>query len=145
MLVDDPDEAELLARLLTHAGAPAAVVDDEDDLVSTLAAGQAGAVVVGLALGSRSGTQVLEAVRRHWDAAVANTPVVVVAEASRAAERLRAWQAGSDVLLEKPFHVDELVAALQRVSGMAPKKRQAARQQAFEAERRQIAEERRRR
>ena len=113
VLVDDPDEGELLARLLTLAGTTAAIVDGPPGLEVVLEEHRLGGLVVGLDVGRVSGARLIQVVRRHSDAATAGVRIVVLCgEGTGEAARAEASQAGADVVLVKPFHIDDLAAAL---------------------------------
>jgi len=144
VIVEDPDEGEFLSRLLDHAGIPAAPFVSLAAAREALQSGDAGSLIVGMVLGRESGLEVIEQVRKHDDPETAQMPVVVIAEASRPMDRLRLWEGGADSFLTKPFHFEELVEALSTAAASDPAERAKRRRQRFEAERKQIAEGRRR-
>jgi len=115
VLVHDPDEAEVLARLLTLAGTVAGTVDGPPGLQVLLDEGRLGGLVVGLEVGRVSGPRLTQVVRRHNDPDTAGVRVVVLAEKGTSpAAREEASAAGADTVLVKPFHIDDLIAAFAR-------------------------------
>jgi CheY-like chemotaxis protein len=115
VLVDDPDEAALLARLLTLAGTDAGPIDGPPGLEVVLEEHRLAGLVVALNVGRVSGARLAQAVRRHPDPETAGVRVVVLAEEGAPARaRDEATAAGADTVLVKPFHIDDLVAALAR-------------------------------
>ena len=144
VIVEDPDEAEFLGRMLGQAGIDATTVGSTMAALDAVKAGQAGSLVVGMVLGRDSGLDLVQRVRGIDDPERAQLPIVVLAESSRAMDRLKAWERGADTFLTKPFHFDELVDALTSAETMAVEDRRQRRRQLFEAERKRLAEERRR-
>jgi DNA-binding response OmpR family regulator len=116
-------ELELLARVVTAAGFRACPVEAGDAAVVT-AVRDEGAQAVLLDLGIDN-LATLEALRASDDAATAAARVLVLGDGP--ANGRLAWQAGSDGLLIRPFHIDELRDALYGVLERPDGERAAAR------------------
>lgn len=109
---DDEGGAELMARLLAADG---------HTVERALTASQAGAllgvfrpecIVLDLAAGGvGSSLKLLDVIRSHPEAEIADARVVLVA--SRGHNRMFSWQAGVDAYLERPFHADDLCREVQ--------------------------------
>jgi len=121
------DEAarELLLRIVERAGLAAAPLGVSTTDLTALAAAGADLAVLDL---DADAPAVVEAVRSHRDAAVAGLRLVVLADG--AAVGRRAWQAGADGFLARPFHHDRLVATLRDVLDRPDSARAAVRRAA---------------
>lgn len=116
----------LLVRIVDRAGHdPVAIAISPDDL------GDVTSSVPAVALLDLDGDapDVVVALRNHRDPLVASCRVVVLADGP--AVGLRAWQAGADGFLARPFHHDRLIATLRDVldrpeAGREPVRRAAA-------------------
>jgi DNA-binding response OmpR family regulator len=114
----DRDACELVARLVEWAGRQVTRVYDPTTVVDQLSEGGVAAVVIdSRATGTRHAISVLEAVRTGG----ADTVVLVLADSD--ADRLTAYQAGTDGYLVRPFHADELVETLRSALGRSPEDR----------------------
>ncbi|MBX3313883.1 MAG: hypothetical protein KF906_06150 [Actinobacteria bacterium] len=122
----DDTGRDLLLRIVERAGhEPVPITVSADDL------GAVASSVPGLALLDLDGEApaVVAALRGHPDPIVASCRVVVLADGP--AVGLRAWQAGADGFLARPFHHDRLIATLRDVldrpeAGREPVRRAAA-------------------
>ena len=139
VLLHEDAEAEMVARLLAAAGYEVDLTTDPAAALNHLPGSGVAVVVLGLDLGRDHGTRTLEWIRRLKDP-MASVPVVLVADHSRAIDRLRAWEAGADAFLTKPFHVDELVSTLATLVRRSPRQRERARHDAAASERAAAAE-----
>lgn len=123
---EDETGRDLLLRIVERAGhRPVPVSLSADDL------GPVASTVPAVALLDLDGDApaIVAALRAHPDAAVAACRVVVLADGP--AVGLRAWQAGADGFLARPFHHDRLIATLRDVldrpeAGREPVRRAAA-------------------
>ena len=122
-------ELELLTRIVDAAGFRACPVAGGavDGVVAAVAA--EGAAITLLDVGTDN-LGILEAIRSSDDAAVAANRVVVFGDGP--ANGRLAWQAGTDGLLLRPFHVDELRAALHEVAERPDDERDGARDAGLE-------------
>lgn len=135
VVCDEPGAGELLARLLARAGNEVERARDLMELSDRLLVGRAvDAIVLDVVTGGIGGNlKLLDAVRNHREPAVAVTPVVMVAP--HATSALFSWQAGADELLVRPFHADDLVAAVAAAVERPPSERVAHRRRQAEAAR----------
>jgi DNA-binding response OmpR family regulator len=110
VLNQDHGACELVARLVELAGYPALRFADRGALLEQMAEGGVSAVVVdALGTGVQPAFEVLEAIR-NGPPASRETAVMILA--STDTNRLFAYQSGVDAYLVRPFHSDDLVAAL---------------------------------
>lgn len=130
---DDPDGCELLVRILTASGRPVIRAHDLDEM-STALHQRPACVVLDVAAGGIGGNlKLLDVVRHHSDATVANARVVLVATGSSSA--MFSWQAGIDGFLHRPFHADDLVAAVTEVLDRPEEERKPHRRRMADAAR----------
>jgi PAS domain S-box-containing protein len=101
---DEPLVREVVCRMLEDSGYVALAAADGPSALELLGARAVDAVVLDLSMPGMSGVQVLAAIRAERPA----LPVIVVS----GAERDRADAVGASSFLAKPFHFDELAAAL---------------------------------
>jgi DNA-binding response OmpR family regulator len=136
VLLHRDDEAEMVARLLASVcGFEVDLTNDPAAALNHLPGSHVDAVVLGMDLGRERGTRVLEGIRRLRVPA-ASVPVVLVADEDQPMDRLAGWEAGADGILTKPFHIDDLVAALQTAIRRSPRQRERVRHDALAAARR---------
>lgn len=108
---DDPEGCELLVRIVSQAGYQVTRAHDFREMSESLVVSPPTAVVLDAGSGGIGGNlKLLDAVRQHSEPAIAHSRVVLVATGS--ANAMFSWQAGIDELLQRPFHSDELLAAL---------------------------------
>lgn len=109
---DDPDACELLVRVLRRAGNLVERAHGIEELGDVLTSGSPpDAIVLDVAAGGiGANLKLLDAVRGSSNPDTAAIPVILVAAAASSA--MFSWQAGIDELLIRPFHADELVAAV---------------------------------
>jgi two-component system OmpR family response regulator len=109
---DEHDACELLVRILRRAGNEVERARDFEQLADRLVeAPPLDGIVLDVAAGGIGGNlKLLDGVRGFRDERIAMTPIVLVTMASNSA--MFSWQAGVDELLVRPFHADELVAAV---------------------------------
>lgn len=109
----DAATRELLLRVVERAGfAPTPVEVTTSDISGLTGPVDAGATLAVLDLDAAA-PAVIDAIRAHPASAVSGLRVVVLADG--AAVGRRAWAAGADGFLDRPFHHDRLVATLRDV------------------------------
>lgn len=114
---DVADANELLSRILAAEGYRTVVADSvESGLARTVEQMPRVAVIDLSTRGIGSSLQLLDAIRSHEDERVARTRVIVVARSR--SNRTFSFQSGADGFLLRPFHADELVAAIEEVVGV---------------------------
>jgi CheY-like chemotaxis protein len=114
---DDPETRELEVFLLESEGYQALGVADGEYAAETVKREAADLVILDLMLPHKDGLQILDELER--DPATANTPVIVV---SAYAQRMRGRSSLKHArqvrcVLEKPFDITELLAAIAREVG----------------------------
>jgi DNA-binding response OmpR family regulator len=108
---DEEGSCELVCRLLTEAGYPVERAANPDQALSIIDVLRPGCVVLDLSAGGIArNLQVLDGIRTQLDRNVASMRVVLVAH--QTSTRMFSWQAGTDAFLVRPFHADELIAAV---------------------------------
>jgi DNA-binding response OmpR family regulator len=132
---DEPDAAELLVRVLRSAPEGYEVDRAGDQLTLTarlVADPPVDAVVVDVASGGiGGGLKILDAVRGSLDPHTAGLPVVLVSPSQSSA--MFSWQAGVDELLVRPFHANDLLAAVSSAMARPEDERPRYRRQELEA------------
>ncbi len=129
---DDEGAIELLARLLERSGYDVARATHYDESLAQLMEFRPDCVVLDLATGGiGQNLKLLDTIRSHTDDKVASSRVVLVAHHS--SNRLFSWQAGIDGFLLRPFHADELPAAVEDVLNRPDEERARHRRRELEA------------
>ncbi len=110
---DEPEATELLVRVLSRSGNEVERAHDFTGMADRLGhPPKLDCIVLDVAASGIGGNlKLLDAVRTFRDPEVAATPVVLVA--GTASSAMFSWQAGIDELLVRPFHADELTAAVE--------------------------------
>jgi DNA-binding response OmpR family regulator len=115
VLVADNDDqsAEITRRVLERVGFTVDRAQDLDDAMARLAISKPpfACVVVDFDEASAQTLKLLEAIRASDDAEVVTTPVVICADID--ANRRFSWQSGADGFIVRPFHIDDLLQAVQ--------------------------------
>ena len=126
----DADAAELVGRLVEHAGFGALRFGDPAGLVGQLAEGGVAAVIIdALGTGISAAFELLDAIRN--DQAGRDTAVIILA--ATATNRLYAYQSGVDAFVVRPFHADELIDAVRTTVGRSVDERERHRREQLEA------------
>lgn len=102
----------LLARRLGDEGYAIAVASDGAGALGELHRGQVDLVLAELVMTPMSGPELTRAIREQ--AAFANLPVLLLAGRSEPDPAVRAYAAGADDVMLKPFHFELLVARIER-------------------------------
>ncbi len=109
---EDGDANELLVRVLGSHGYRTVVATSVDSATERATDQLPRVAVIDLSSGGISASlQLLDWFRNHDDPRISRTRVIVVARSS--ANRNFSFQSGADDYLERPFHADELVAAIE--------------------------------
>jgi DNA-binding response OmpR family regulator len=126
----DADAAELVGRLIEHAGFGALRFGDPAGLVGQLAEGGVTAVVIdALGTGISAAFELLDAIRA--DQAGRETPVIILAATDT--NRLYAYQSGVDAFVVRPFHADELIEAVRTTIARSVDERERFRREQLDA------------
>lgn len=109
---DEAGANELLARVLTSHGFRTVVASSVDAATARAVEQLPRAAVIDLSGGGISSSlQLLDWFRSNEDPRINRTRVIVVARSS--ANRSFSFQSGADDFLQRPFHADDLVAAIE--------------------------------
>lgn len=109
---DDAGANELLGRVLTSHGFRTVAASSVEAAMARAIEQLPRAAVIDLSGGGISSSlQLLDWFRRNEDPRISRTRVIVVARSS--ANRNYAFQSGADDFLQRPFHADDLVAAIE--------------------------------
>jgi CheY-like chemotaxis protein len=131
---DDPDGCELLVRIVAAVDVPVRRANTGQQLAAALDELPPTAIVLDVSSAGVSGNlKLLDAVRQHEQEAVANARVVLIAPSGASATF--SWQAGIDAFLTRPFHADDLVAAVTEALARPEADRKPHRRQMIEATR----------
>ncbi len=111
---DDPDLSALLAVILSEAGYPVMTAGDGLEALERVAERLPGLVLLDMRMPRMNGWEFAREFRARYGRAV---PIVVVTAAENA--RLRAEEIEADGWLEKPFELEQVMAAVARFIGPA--------------------------
>ena len=126
----DADAAELVGRLVEHAGFGALRFGDAAGLIGQLAEGGVAAVIIdALGTGISAAFELLDAIRA--DRAGSDTAVIILAATDT--NRLYAYQSGVDAFVVRPFHADELIEEVRTTIGRSVDERERHRREQLEA------------
>ncbi|MBI4728710.1 MAG: response regulator transcription factor [Acidobacteria bacterium] len=120
---DDPATSEFIAEVLEAEGFDAMRALDGESALGVMARRAPDAVVLDICLPRMDGFSVLRSMRA--DPETRQTPVLTVTALGDEESAWRAWQAGCDFYLTKPFDPDELLRALGRLLSWNPPRRVA--------------------
>ena len=136
VVADDPGASELLVRIL-RAAPPGWLVErarDQNEMADQFVDRTIDVVLVDVTAGGiGGGLKVLDAIRGAHDPDTAALPVVLVSASASSA--MFSWQAGVDELLVRPFHANELVAAVSSALDRPAEERPRYRRQQLDAAR----------
>lgn len=108
---DDPDIAALVAHKLRSAGHEVSVAVDGEAGLAAIRADRPALVVLDWMTPRMNGIEVCEAVRA--DAEVSATRILMLTAKAQEADLERAFTAGADEYMQKPFSTRELVLRAQ--------------------------------
>lgn len=115
----DPDERELIARVVATAVPAVEQADGPTGVERALEAAKPVALVA--MLPTEQVTALLGDLRDHEDPARSGLPVLIITDDDRAARAAAA--AGADGTLTRPFHADELTGELGAILARSPEER----------------------
>ena len=115
VLEDDDDTRDLVASILTRAGAVAFASGSARDAVAMAARVRPDVLVCDLAMPDKDGLEVIREVKSWAAEAGATLPALALSAYARTEDRDRALSAGFDVYVPKPVDPTELVRAVARL------------------------------
>jgi two-component system response regulator MprA len=129
---DDSGGCELVARIFEANGLEARRIHEHGEALLALSkeAGSLDAVILDFTSGGTSTSLKLLDSIRHGDEASRTLPVLILSASAN--NRLFAYQSGVDAFLVRPFHADELVAAVRAVLARSVEEREAYREAQLE-------------
>jgi len=110
---DDPTHVVLARRILERQGFTLEAVSDGDQALRSLTSARPDVLLVDLGLPGRGGLALIRTIREQG--AMGDLPIVAVSASTVRGEVRRALAAGANAFLEKPYTMDELIAALRTV------------------------------
>lgn len=111
LIEDDPQYSTLLASALAPSGFDVMVKATAQSGFDTALDEIPALIVIDLALPGVDGVELIRALRQ--EVAVQHIPIVVTTALADAERERRAWEAGCDAFLTKPFRIQRLVEAMQ--------------------------------
>lgn len=134
LVVDDDDDAStLITRLLTRAGYEVTRAVDQNEALASIVEdpSRVGVVLVSFtASGSSGGMKLLDTIRSNEKAEVTEVRVVIVTGGAK--NRMFCWQSGTDGLLIRPYHSEDLLAEIESARKRPPSEREAHRRRELE-------------
>ena len=109
---DDPAGTQLLATLLKMEGYQPHPLKDWEEPLEEVAQLRPDLVIMDVYLRTTTGFALLHKLRSHPDPQIAQTPVLLMSAEDQAAKSAQAGAAG---FLEKPFQIQDLLDAIQRI------------------------------
>ena len=125
VIEDDDDICSVCERVFAWAGHEVATALDATRGLGLVGTFEPDVIALDLMMPGIDGLTVLTTLR--GSAATCSIPVVIVSARTLTADRLRAFEAGADEYVSKPFDPDELLGILERVLHESPEERVARR------------------
>ena len=125
VIEDDDDIRSVCERVFAWAGHDVAAALDATLGLALVDSFAPDVIALDLMMPGIDGLTVLAALR--GSAATDDIPVVIVSARTLSADRVRAFEAGADEYVSKPFDPDELLRVLERVLHESPEERAAGR------------------
>ncbi len=114
---DEPDAAEVLARVLTRAGATVATAGGTDEALEKFHRARPHVLVSDIAMSGRDGYDLIRAIRELPPEQGGEIPAIAVTAYAREEDRIRALNAGFQIHLAKPVEPAALAAAIAHLAG----------------------------
>ncbi|MCA9259399.1 MAG: response regulator, partial [Planctomycetales bacterium] len=111
---------QVAVGLLEKRGHQVVAVEDGQAAVEVVAGGQFDVVLMDVQMPLLDGFAATAAIRRSEDAAVRRTPIIAMTAHAMQGDRERCLAAGMDGYVSKPFHADELYAAVEGAVATSP-------------------------
>jgi PleD family two-component response regulator len=108
---DEPDIAKLMSTRLSAEGFRCVEVGRGDEVLDVAVEERPELVILDLMLPGLDGIEVCRLLRK--DPRTAGVGIIMVTARSLARDRIAGLEAGADDYLDKPFHLDELIARVQ--------------------------------
>ena len=131
LVVDDEPDVLLLCRVnFEFAGHEVLEARDGDQALEVAAAEKPDVIVLDIMLPRRDGLAILQEL--HTSEATKDIPVVLLTAKTQGDDQLRAFKAGADEYVTKPFSPAVLTDTIERVGRMSEQERAEHREQALE-------------
>jgi DNA-binding response OmpR family regulator len=127
VIEDDDDICSVCERVFAWAGHEVATALDATRGLALVMSFEPDVIALDLMMPGIDGLTVLGALR--GSEATRDIPVVIVSARTLSADRVRAFEAGADEYVSKPFDPDELLQVLERVLHESPEERAAGRRE----------------
>ena len=125
VIEDDDDIRSVCERVFTWAGHQVASALDATRGLELVESFDPDVIALDLMMPGIDGLTVLAALR--GSASTSDIPVVIVSARTLTADRIRAFEAGADDYVSKPFDPDDLLRILERTCSASPEQRVAGR------------------
>ncbi|HEV2296228.1 MAG TPA: response regulator [Tepidisphaeraceae bacterium] len=116
---DEPDAAEVLARVLTRAGATVVTSGSTDEALEQFHRARPHVLVSDIAMSVRDGYDLIRSIRELPADQGGEIPAIAVTAYAREEDRIRALNAGFQIHLAKPVEPAALTAAIAHLAGQA--------------------------
>ena len=107
---DEVDSRDLLRRILERAGASAITASSATEALGVIAKEQPDILVCDIGMPDVDGYELMRRIRE--DEGLGRLPALALTALARPEDRRRAFQAGFDLYISKPFEPDDLLAAV---------------------------------
>jgi CheY-like chemotaxis protein/two-component sensor histidine kinase len=113
---DEPDVLDLLARVLTEAGAQVSTVSDAEEALRSFGQQAPQLLISDIGMPGMDGYELVRRVRRSQPQAAARVSAIALTAFARAEDRKRALDSGFDLYMSKPVEPHELIAQVKRLT-----------------------------
>ena len=127
VIEDDDDIRSVCERVFKWAGHDVATASDATSGLALVESFEPDVIALDLMMPGVDGLTVLAALR--GSVPTCDLPVVIVSARTLSADRVRAFEAGADEYVSKPFDPDDLLRVLERVLHESPAERAAGRRE----------------
>ena len=112
---DDEPLRSMIQKILVKAGYQVVVAGDGEATLDILQAEKPQVLVLDLAMPKKNGYEVCRAVRASADPQISKIKIIITSGKKYPVDIRAAHEYGADDYLVKPFHVDELLAAMREL------------------------------
>jgi CheY-like chemotaxis protein len=107
---------DLLARVLTEAGAQVSTVSDAEEALRSFGQQAPQLLISDIGMPGMDGYELVRRVRRSQPQAAARVSAIALTAFARAEDRKRALDSGFDLYMSKPVEPHELIAQVKRLT-----------------------------
>jgi CheY-like chemotaxis protein len=122
LVVDDnPINRQLTADILSSRGFTVIQAADAVSAMDLLERSRPDAALLDVQMPGMNGIEAIIAIRRHADPAVASTPIAAMTALAMPGDKERCLEAGADVYLPRPVHLQTLIEQVTRLVKIRPR------------------------